>query len=91
MTVCSHLDQVRVLEPPAEIAGCQECLKSGGTWRHLRMCETCGEIGCCDSSPNQHATRHARAEDHPILRSVEPGEVWSWCVIDEVDFILRTE
>jgi uncharacterized UBP type Zn finger protein len=90
MTVCSHLDQVRVTEPPVEVAGCEECLKIGGTWQHLRMCETCGEIACCDSSPNQHATKHARQENHPIMRSVEPGEEWSWCVIDEVDFILRT-
>jgi uncharacterized UBP type Zn finger protein len=89
MTVCSHLDRVRVIELPAEVAGCEECLKAGGEWLHLRMCETCGKIGCCDSSPNQHATRHAREVDHPVLRSLEPGEVWSWCVIDEVDFVLR--
>jgi uncharacterized UBP type Zn finger protein len=88
MAVCNHLDLVRVTRPPAEIAGCEECLKTGGEWLHLRMCETCGRIGCCDSSPNQHATRHAREVDHPIMRSVEPGEDWSWCVIDEVDFVI---
>ena len=90
MTICSHLHQVRITESPAEIAGCEECLKAGGIWVHLRMCETCGEIGCCDSSPGQHATRHARELGHPVLRSVEPGEAWSWCVIDQVDFVLET-
>jgi hypothetical protein len=88
MASCSHLDQVEILRPPAEIAGCEECLKIGGTWLHLRMCQTCGRIGCCDSSPNRHATRHARDAEHPVLRSVEPGEDWSWCVIDEAAFVL---
>jgi uncharacterized UBP type Zn finger protein len=88
MATCSHLDQVEILRPPAEIAGCEECLKIGGTWLHLRMCQTCGRIGCCDSSPNRHATRHARDAEHPVLRSVEPGEDWSWCVIDEAAFVL---
>jgi len=87
-TTCTHLDQVRVTEPPELIAGCEECLAIGGRWVHLRMCESCGRIGCCDSSPNQHATRHARAAGHPVLRSVEPGEDWSWCVIDELAFVL---
>jgi uncharacterized UBP type Zn finger protein len=89
MASCSHLDQVEILRPPAEIAGCEECLKIGGTWLHLRMCQTCGRIGCCDSSPNRHATRHARDAEHPVLRSAEPGEEWSWCVVDEVAFIVR--
>jgi hypothetical protein len=88
MAACSHLDQVEILRPPAEIAGCEECLKIGGTWLHLRMCQTCGQIGCCDSSPNRHASRHARDAEHPVLRSVEPGEDWSWCVIDEAAFVL---
>ena len=86
---CEHLDSIRVLEPPEPVAGCAECLRTGTRWVHLRMCQTCGRIGCCDSSPNQHATRHARAARHPILRSVEPGENWSWCVVDEVAFVLR--
>jgi hypothetical protein len=85
---CAHLDQVRILEPPATVAGCEECLQTGSSWVHLRMCQTCGKIGCCDSSPNRHASRHARAENHPILRSVEAGEEWSWCVVDEVAFVL---
>ena len=87
---CSHLDQVQVIEPPETIEGCEDCLAIGARWVHLRMCETCGRIGCCDSSPNRHASRHAHAEGHPILRSVEPGEDWSWCVVDEVAFVLDT-
>jgi uncharacterized UBP type Zn finger protein len=90
MATCSHLDDVQVLEPPEEIAGCEECLRIGGEWVHLRMCQTCGKIGCCDSSPNRHATRHAREDGHPVLRSAQPGEDWSWCVIDELMFVLRT-
>jgi hypothetical protein len=88
MPICTHLDQVRLLAPAGDIAGCEECLKIGSPWVHLRMCQTCGVIGCCDSSPNRHATRHARAALHPIMRSVERGEDWSWCVIDEVAFVL---
>ena len=85
---CTHLDQASLLRPTGPIAGCEECLKIGSRWLHLRMCQTCGKIGCCDSSPNRHASRHAREVGHPILRSVEPGEDWSWCVIDEVAFVL---
>ena len=88
MATCSHLDQVLFLEPPAEVAGCAECLKIGSGWVHLRMCQTCGEIGCCDSSPNQHASHHARESGHPIARSIEPEEDWSWCYVDEVMFVL---
>jgi uncharacterized UBP type Zn finger protein len=90
MTVCTHLDQVQVTALPASIAGCEECLKMGSTWMHLRMCLTCGRIGCCDSSPNRHASRHALAESHPIVRSAEPGEEWSWCFVDRVGFVLET-
>ncbi len=91
MAICSHLDQVEILEPPEDIAGCEECLKTGSRWVHLRMCHSCGKIGCCDSSPNRHASAHARDAEHPLLRSVEPGEVWTWCVLDEVAFELRSE
>ena len=84
MATCSHLDQVEYLEPPAEIGGCEECLKIGGTWLHLRMCQECGKVGCCDSSPNQHASKHAHKTGHPIIRSMEPGEDWIWCYVDEV-------
>lgn len=86
---CSHVDQVEILEPDGPVAGCETCLAIGGTWVHLRMCQSCGRIGCCDSSPGKHARAHALEAGHPILRSVEPGERWSWCVVDEVGFTLR--
>jgi uncharacterized UBP type Zn finger protein len=89
MATCGHLDKVEILEPPPDIPGCEECLKIGGQWVHLRMCQTCGKIGCCDSSPNRHASRHAAEGLHPVFRSVEPGEDWSWCAVDEVTFVLR--
>ena len=85
---CAHLDQVQVLEPPASVPGCPECLAIGSTWVHLRMCQTCGQIGCCDNSPNRHATAHHHATGHPIIRSIEPGEDWSWCYPDELMFRL---
>ncbi len=87
---CQHLDQVTVTEVPMrdEVAGCEECLKIGGRWVHLRVCRTCAKIGCCDSSPNKHASAHAAAASHPIITSIEPGEDWSWCFIDEVAFII---
>src|SRR3712207_2317413 len=89
MAACTHLDSIEVTELPVEVAGCEECLATGGSWVHLRMCQTCGRIGCCDSSPNRHASKHARALGHPILRSVEPGEEWSWCTTDEVAFVFH--
>jgi len=87
--VCTHLDQIQVTELPETIAGCEECLKIGGRWMHLRMCEICGKIGCCDSSLYRHAAKHAREAGHPIARSAEPGEDWSWCFVDEVAFVLE--
>jgi Zn-finger in ubiquitin-hydrolases and other protein len=89
MAVCTHLDQVKLTEPAGPVQGCQEGLKTGGWWVQLRMCQTCGRIGY-DSSPNQHASRHALADGHPIVRSVEPGEDWSWCYVDQIAFILNT-
>jgi hypothetical protein len=87
-SVCSHLDQIAVIELPTSIRGCEECLKIGSGWVHLRMCMSCGKIGCCDSSPNRHASRHAGGVGHPIARSAEPGEDWSWCFVDEVAFVV---
>jgi uncharacterized UBP type Zn finger protein len=89
--VCSHLDQVRLTEVPtrADVPGCEDCLAIGGTWVHLRVCLTCGKVGCCDDSPNRHATAHAGATDHPVIRSIEPGEEWCWCYRDEKLFVLR--
>jgi hypothetical protein len=89
MSVCSHLDRITVLDLPAEILGCEECLRIGSSWVHLRMCMTCGRIGCCDSSPMRHASTHARADDHPVARSAEPGEEWSWCFVDEIAFVVH--
>jgi hypothetical protein len=90
MAGCSHLDAVTIVDAPAEVAGCADCLKIGGRWVHLRMCQSCGHIGCCDSSPNRHATAHHHGTGHPIIRSVEPGEDWSWCYPDQLMFRLRS-
>jgi uncharacterized UBP type Zn finger protein len=81
---CTHLDHVLITELPKQVAGCEDCLKMGGQWLHLRICLECGKVGCCDDSPNRHATAHEQASGHPIIRSLEPGEVWSWCYIDEL-------
>jgi uncharacterized UBP type Zn finger protein len=88
MPDCTHLDQVRITELPDAVDGCAECLATGGEWVHLRICLQCGHVGCCDSSPNRHASAHARATDHPIIRSLEPGEEWSWCFVDEVAMLI---
>ncbi len=66
--------------------GCEECLKSGDSWVHLRICMQCGKVGCCDSSKNRHASRHWREERHPVIRSFEPREEWAWCFPDEIGF-----
>jgi uncharacterized UBP type Zn finger protein len=84
MTVCTHLDQITVTELPEEVAGCEDCLAAGGVWLHLRICLSCGHVGCCDDSPSKHATAHAQSSGHPIIRSIEPGEDWSWCYPDDV-------
>ena len=86
MTTCTHLDQIREVTPQAN--GCVDCLASGDEWVHLRLCMTCGYVGCCDSSLNKHASAHARATDHPIVESFEPGEDWFWCYVDEVAFLV---
>ena len=83
-TTCTHLDQVRDVAPRAE--GCEECLATNGRWVHLRMCMSCGHIGCCDSSPGRHATEHNHQTTHPIVRSFEPGEDWWWCFPDDLAF-----
>ena len=79
---CTHVSFIHDVTPSAD--GCEDCLRIGGWWVHLRLCMTCGHVGCCDSSPNQHASKHAAAESHPIVRSFEPGEDWMWCYVDEV-------
>jgi uncharacterized UBP type Zn finger protein len=86
--VCTHLESIQYVDLPEPLLGCEECLKTGDRWVHLRMCQTCGKIGCCDSSPNRHASRHAHEEGHPVARSAERGEDWSWCFVDEVAFVV---
>ena len=88
-TICTHTASITLTELPEVIAGCQDCLAIGGTWVHLRMCQSCGRIGCCDSSPRRHASAHAAAARHPIARSAEPGEEWSWCYLDNAAFVMR--
>jgi len=83
MPACTHLDQIRNVKPKTR--GCEECLQMGDRWVHLRMCLECGHVGCCDSSKNKHATKHFQASQHPIVRSLEPGETWSWCYVDNVE------
>ena len=79
---CAHLRApVKEVTPSAE--GCGECLAIGSEWVHLRLCMECGNVGCCDSSPNRHARRHARKERHPVIRSFEPGEAWRYCFPDD--------
>ena len=81
MPECTHLDRIGDVKPRTR--GCEECLKTGDEWVHLRLCRYCGHVGCCDDSKNRHATRHFRSTGHPIITSAEPGEDWSWCYIDQ--------
>lgn len=78
---CPHLSAVTDVERRSD--GCEQCLATGDSWAALRMCLTCGQVGCCDSSKNRHARRHAAAAGHPIARSAEPGQRWAWCYVDE--------
>lgn len=79
---CKHLAQVKFTTTDAHV--CEECVKLGDTWVHLRMCMVCGKVGCCDSSKNKHATKHFHQAAHPVMRSIEPGEDWIWCYVDEM-------
>jgi uncharacterized UBP type Zn finger protein len=79
---CSHLATIRDVTPSGD--GCEECLRDGSLWVHLRLCLECGHVGCCDSSPNKHATKHFHARHHPIIASFEPGEDWKFCYVDNV-------
>ena len=82
MMTCTHLDQARDVSPRTN--GCEECLKTGDDWVHLRMCLTCGHVGCCDSSKNKRARKHFHSSHHPLVQSLETGEDWVWCYIDQV-------
>jgi uncharacterized UBP type Zn finger protein len=79
---CEHTSSIQPVKPGAE--GCEECLKLGSSWVHLRICLSCGHVGCCDSSPNKHATKHFKTTNHPMMQSFEPGEDWVWCYVDEL-------
>ncbi len=79
---CSHFDQIQAVTPLT--AGCEECLRTGDEWVHLRLCLTCGHVGCCDDSKNKHATAHFHSTGHPVIESLEPGEGWRWCYLDEI-------
>mgnify|MGYP003579491414 CR=1 FL=1 len=80
---CTHLNQVKAVAPHTP-EGCEECLEMGSDWVHLRLCLSCGHVGCCDNSRNKHATKHFHKTHHPIIRSFEPGENWGWCYVDEL-------
>ena len=81
---CQHFDQIRAVTPSAK--GCEDCLKLGESWIGLRLCLTCGHVGCCDDSKNRHATEHFNQTQHPLIRSLERGEKWGWCYLDKVLF-----
>lgn len=80
---CAHVPETTIRSVQRPAAGCEECLKAGSSWVHLRECLTCGHVGCCDSSPGRHATGHFQATRHPIIASAEPGDTWAWCYVDE--------
>ncbi|WP_071837654.1 UBP-type zinc finger domain-containing protein [Hymenobacter norwichensis] len=82
MAICSHLSALTALIPAAEHV-CPDCVALGDKWVHLRVCQECGHVGCCDQSKNKHATKHFRATEHPVIISAEPGEQWAWCYVDE--------
>jgi len=79
---CTHLGEIRKVTPNAD--GCEECLKIGDTWVHLRLCLMCGHVGCCDQSKNKHATKHFHATRHPVIKSFQPAEDWGWCYVDKI-------
>jgi uncharacterized UBP type Zn finger protein len=81
---CTHLDHVHRVRPSAQ--GCEDCLRTGDSWVHLRLCLECGHVGCCDNSKNKHATKHYRGVHHPIIKSFEPGEDWGYCYPDDLFF-----
>ena len=81
---CEHLKNAKDDVTPRTPEGCEECLKTGDHWVHLRLCLTCGHVGCCDSSVNKHATKHFQETKHPVMKSFQKGENWKWCYIDEL-------
>jgi uncharacterized UBP type Zn finger protein len=79
--ICTHIDQIKEDIEPGTPEGCEECLKMGDEWVHLRLC---GHVGCCDQSKNKHATKHFHKTNHPVIKSFQPGEEWMWCYVDEL-------
>jgi uncharacterized UBP type Zn finger protein len=79
---CSHLDTIKVNSTDKHV--CEDCVKTGDSWVHLRLCLECGHVGCCDSSKNRHSTKHFHSTKHPLIRSAEPGEDWMWCYVDDI-------
>jgi hypothetical protein len=86
--ICTHTDHIKITQLPESVDGCADCLAAGTPWLHLRICLECGHVGCCDDSPMKHATAHAKTTQHPIIRSLEPGEDWCWCYVDEVGMLI---
>jgi uncharacterized UBP type Zn finger protein len=86
MNNCEHLAEAQDFKAKRRV--CEDCVKTGDSWVHLRICLSCGHVGCCDSSKNKHATKHFHATTHPMVRSIEPGETWGWCFVDEMAFDL---
>lgn len=84
MDYCEHIAAIVPVEPISD--GCEDCLKTGDSWVHLRLCKSCGHVGCCDNSINRHATKHYHASRHPIIESFEPGEIWGFCYVDDMFF-----
>jgi uncharacterized UBP type Zn finger protein len=80
---CTHLPGIKFTRTDKDF--CEDCVKTGDSWVHLRLCLACGHAGCCDSSPNRHATKHYGRTTHPLVRSIEPGEAWIWCYVDETE------
>jgi uncharacterized UBP type Zn finger protein len=81
-TECSHINKIRFTTTDTHV--CEDCIKTGDPWVHLRLCLECGHVGCCDSSKNKHATKHFHQTKHPLVRSIEPGEYWVWCYVDQL-------
>jgi uncharacterized UBP type Zn finger protein len=88
MATCTHLESITVTELPESVEGCEDCLREGGVWLHLRICLSCGHVGCCDDSPSRHASAHSRQSGHLLIRSLEPGEDWVWCFADQVAMLI---
>ena len=88
MPTCAHLDQVEITQLPESVEGCEDCLAAGDPWMHLRICLTCGKVGCCDDSPDRHARAHAEESGHPLIRSLQPREDWSYCFVDDLMLLI---